>query len=271
MTKTNWNPVAQSPMYYRHLALGAKMGVQDGWHQPVRYTSAREELEAVRRGVGIFDISPVGKLRSQGESLDQFLQASMANVTPTVRNRVAYHEFVDNDSAHRVVQARLTSDEMLLITAPSQAPTVLRMLRRASGADECAHIVDVTSGLAGLQIAGPQAYRLLQSFTDLDASPQAMPDMTCAQGMVAHIHGTLIRRDSVSMPSYEFYFGWEFGEYIFDTVLDLGTQYGLKPFGLEAASLVASDEGMQEVANQMARDYDDDCSEKEEDEGNLEE
>ncbi len=236
MTQTRWNPIAQSSMHHQHLALGAEMTVQDGWQRPVRYTSAQEELEGVRRGAGILDISPVGKLRLQGEGLDEFLQSVLRDVAPIVPGRLAVHKIAESAETQRVIQARLTDDETLLITAPSQARTVLEVLRQASEASACAHIVNVTSGLAGLRIAGPQAYRVLESLTELDSSPHSFLNMTCAQGMVAQVHGTLLRRDSASLLSYELYFGREFGEYMWDAVLDAGARYGAAPFGLEAAS-----------------------------------
>ena len=43
-----------------HHALGAKMVDFAGYEMPVQYTGVNQEHEAVRNGVGVFDVSPYG-------------------------------------------------------------------------------------------------------------------------------------------------------------------------------------------------------------------
>jgi glycine cleavage system T protein (aminomethyltransferase) len=52
----------KTPLYDEHVRLGAKMVSFAGWVMPVQYTSIVEEHQAVRNGVGIFDISHMGQL-----------------------------------------------------------------------------------------------------------------------------------------------------------------------------------------------------------------
>ena len=59
---TTWSPVRRSAMHHSHLALGASMGERDGWQQPARYSSVEEELQHLKGGVALHDISPSTKL-----------------------------------------------------------------------------------------------------------------------------------------------------------------------------------------------------------------
>ena len=60
-------PVALSPLHRRHVELAAEMELVDGWRRPVRYRPTDEELAAVRSGVGVCDVSPMGKMALLGE------------------------------------------------------------------------------------------------------------------------------------------------------------------------------------------------------------
>ena len=92
----------------------------------------------------------------------------------------------------------------------------------------------MTSVLAGLAIAGPEARSVLTALTEIDTSNVAFPDLSCAQGMVAEVRATLLRADRGGVPGYELYFGRDYGEYMWDAVLEAGEPAGLAPIGTEA-------------------------------------
>src|SRR5438093_10543978 len=52
----------KTPLYDEHVRRGAKMVPFAGWLMPVQYTSIVEEHQAVRKNIGMFDISNMGQL-----------------------------------------------------------------------------------------------------------------------------------------------------------------------------------------------------------------
>ena len=56
--------------------------------------------------------------------------------------------------------------------------------------------------------------------------------------MVSEIHGTVIRRDIGSYLSYEIFFSRDFGEHMWESIMEAGEPYGLVPFGLETMAVV---------------------------------
>src|SRR5450759_1707064 len=56
-------PLYHSPLYDRHVGLGAKMADFGGWEMPIEYPDGGvlKEHAAVRQAVGIFDVSHLGK------------------------------------------------------------------------------------------------------------------------------------------------------------------------------------------------------------------
>ena len=240
MSESNtWaKPIALSAMHYRHLALGAVMVERDGWQRPARYVSVERELDQLREAVGLCDISPVGKLSVQGDDLDSALARAFGDARPPDVGAVQRRSVSSGCAQSTVALARLAHDEAMVFTEPGHAAAVSEMLEQA--ADICAHVVDVTSGLGGVRITGPSAHLLLAGVTELDASPETLPELSCAQTKIAEVHAVLLRLDLGSVRSYEVYFGREFGEYMWDALLEAGDEHRATPVGIDATEELAS-------------------------------
>jgi sarcosine oxidase subunit alpha len=213
-------------MHYRHLELGAEMVEHEGWMLPARYSDPEEEAARVREAVGITDISPVGKIRLQGESVDQALREALPDHQATPVGSV----FTTSDDASDTLVARLADDDYLVITGSASVGNVLDSLNL----DGCVHPVNVTSVLAAVRIIGPKTAAVLAGVTNLDLAPPYFPNLSCAQTMVAEIHGTIIRRDIGELLSYDLFFGRDYGDHMWESLIDAGQRHGLTPFGLEA-------------------------------------
>ena len=220
-------PVALSPLHHAQVELGAEMALIDGWLRPARHGGADEELAAMRSAVGVCDVSPIGKLSLQGTGMDALLSNAFPDSRlPAVGRAVR----VDDET----VVARLAHDEALLTTTAGRPERL--GVSTADAGDVCAHVVDVTSALAAVRVAGPRAPDLLAALTELDVSADAFPDASCAQSRFAEIHGTLVRLEAAGMPGYTLLFGREYGDYMWESMMEAGERYGLVPFGIEALS-----------------------------------
>ena len=62
--------------------------------------------------------------------------------------------------------------------------------------------------------------------------------MGCAQGEAVGVHGIFVRADRGGVPGYRLYFGREYGEYVWEALLDAGREYGAAPVGIEALALI---------------------------------
>ena len=227
-----WTPVKRSGMHHKHLVLGAAMVERDGWQQPARYTAVEAELRRLKESVGICDISPDCKLTLKGDHIDQLLSGAFINASGIAIGDVRRVGEISNSAAHNVVLARLASDEALMLGPAGQVPPLTEIL--VENPATCAHVVDITSGLAGVGIIGPKAGLVLGAISELDTSAQAFPDMRCAQSKFADIHGALLRLDHGGVPGYRLYFGREFGEYMWDVIMEAAQRYGGAPVGIEA-------------------------------------
>ena len=78
----------RTPLFDRHVALGARMVPFAGWEMPVQYEGVIPEHLAVRRDCGVFDVSHMGELEVEGAQARDFLQSgSPTTSTASGRDR----------------------------------------------------------------------------------------------------------------------------------------------------------------------------------------
>ena len=225
-------PERRTAMYHAQLAMGAVMATVDGWQLPTDYGDASQEAAQLRETVGVSDISPVGKLRIVGAA--EAVGAIIPGLVGFAPGAVGEVDSPSGGAGGNLLAAWLTAHELLVLTPTRQAPATMDAMPDLAAI--CTHVVDITSGLCGVSIIGPASTQLLSRITDLDISHRAMPDLTCAQARFAEVQGLLLRRDIQSIPAYQLYASREFGEYLWEALIDAATETGGGPVGTEALS-----------------------------------
>src|SRR5512140_3971300 len=71
--------LARTPLYDRHVALGARMVPFAGWEMPVQYEGVIQEHRAVRGDAGAFDVSHMGEIEVEGPRALPLLQGLLSN------------------------------------------------------------------------------------------------------------------------------------------------------------------------------------------------
>lgn len=69
----------QTPLYDKHVVMGAKMVDFGGWDMPLRYGSQIEEHHQVRNDAGMFDVSHMSVVDFTGTDVRAFLRTVFAN------------------------------------------------------------------------------------------------------------------------------------------------------------------------------------------------
>lgn len=221
-------PVRRSAMHHKHLESGASMVQRDGWQQPAYFGSVEAETERLQRAVGLCDISPRAKFVIKGDELDQLI----TKIFPTASMLEVGEISLDASIGETAALCRLAEDELLCVAPAGLSSALEEALKGDSG--QCAHALELSSGLAGIGIAGPNADRVLSMISELNTSNSAFPNLRCAQSKFADIHGTVLRVDLGDLPGYQLYFGREFGEYLWDALVEAAGVCGGGPVGFEA-------------------------------------
>src|SRR6266536_5784739 len=69
----------RTPLFDRHVALGARMVPFAGWEMPVQYDGVIPEHRAVRTDAGVFDVSHMGEIEVEGPTARDLLQSTLSN------------------------------------------------------------------------------------------------------------------------------------------------------------------------------------------------
>lgn len=237
-----FHPVKLTSMHYKHTALGAEIMNMGVWKRPLVYTSVSEEYEAVRKRAGLIDVSTLGKLVVKGKDAPQLLDKVythwFSNLKP---GRIRYGVICDDSGTilDDGTVARFAADHFYITTSTGNIDFVEQWMKWWTvGAGWCVHVVNVTSGYAALNLAGPEARRILAKLTDTEISQNAFPYMACREASVAGVPALLLRIGFVGETGWEIHFPAEYGEYLWDALLQAGADVQLRPFGVETQRLL---------------------------------
>ena len=225
------SPERRTAMYHCQLELGAVMHDADGWHLPLHYGDADRESVWLRETVGVSDVSPIGKVWVVGEDAASAVATLVAAATEQQIGTVVEGDST-LDRGGKLLSVRLALDEFLVLTPAGVGAAAADALGPVDAA--CAYAIDITSGLCGVAIVGPRTQELMSRITDVNTSPAALPNLHCVQSRFADVQGLLLRRDVNGIAMYQLYAGREFGEYLWETLVETSTELAGGPAGTHA-------------------------------------
>ena len=231
-------PLKRSPLDRIHRELGADMVEAGPWQRPHSYGSPQEEYLAVRHRVGIIDVSTLGKLDVRGKDAGALLDRVYTHRFSNLRvGRIRYGVLCSDNGTilDDGTVARVSDDHFFVTTTSGNVDMIEEWFKWwNAGTGLCAHVTNVTSDYAAVNVAGPHARQTLAKLTDIDLSPKAFRYMRYAQGEIAGIPGMLLRIGFVGEAGWEVHVPAEYGEYLWEGIIDAGSEFGIAPFGLEA-------------------------------------
>ena len=164
----------RTPLYERHLALGARLVDFAGWEMPLLYpTGIIAEHLATRRRAGLFDVSHMGRLAFGGAGVVPFLQHVLSSDVASLDVGLSHYCILPTPSGGAVDDAylyRFIEDEYLLVVNASNREkdlSHLHALGRATGVE----VEDQTGDSAMLALQGPRSKAILSALLESGALP----------------------------------------------------------------------------------------------------
>lgn len=234
----NWTPTALSALHHKLLALNARMVDIGEWQIPGWYTTPKEEIAHISKKVGISDFSHATKLNIQGNDVERLLRDINSNVPSLEVGRIWQGNLTTSELECHIVTARLSHDELLMLSTTEDTKILLDTM--SEFLENCVHIVDVTSALCSIRVTGPRARKLMSRVTELDLRDSTFPDMSCARGKLSGIECTVLRYNIGGLTSFELYFSRDYGEYLWDSLTEAGSDMELIPYGVKATTDIIS-------------------------------
>ena len=244
----------RTPLYERHLALGARIVEFGGWDMPVQYPAGiLEEHLAVRRGAGLFDVCHMGRFRVRGRGALGLLQQALSNDAAALRAGGAQYTMIPEEQGGARDDAYLyrlgEADYLLVVNASNRQPDweYLRPLAaRFSGAE----LSDASEELAMLSLQGPRSARLLEELL----GPGALPEPGRNRLRVATAGGTTVIAASTGYAGealgYELFLPAGLAASTWDRLLSLGAV----PVGLGARDTLRLEAGLPLYGHELGLD-----------------
>jgi len=223
-----------------HRKMGAKMVDFNGWDMPVEYPSAGgiiAEHNAVRTGVGIFDVSHMGDIRLRGpQALAAVQHISMNDAARLAIGQAQYSAmlypqgtFVDDVIVHR-----LGEDDYLLVINAGTREKDFNWVRDNTRQFDC-KVENLSDDFTQIAIQGPKGVDLLQKLTDANLS--AVKFYWVTRGTVCGLKNTLIARTGYTAEDgFEIYVPADeaTSAMVWNRLLEVGKEFGAVPCGLGA-------------------------------------
>ncbi len=221
-----------------HRQMGAKMVEFNGWDMPVEYPSVGgiiAEHNAVRTGVGIFDVSHMGDIRLAGpEALAAVQHISMNDASRLAIGQAQYSALLypEGTFVDDVVVHRLAEDEYLLVINAGTREKDFQWVRDHTRQFNC-RVEHLSDDFTQIAIQGPKAVNLLQKLTDADLSTVKFYWVT--RGAVCGLKDVLIARTGYTgEDGFEIYIPSDetTSVRVWNEILEAGKEFGVVPCGL---------------------------------------
>ena len=152
----------RTPLYDRHVDLGARLVPFAGWEMPVQYEGVIPEHLAVRRDCGVFDVSHMGELEVEGPGARDFLQSLLSNDLDRIAPGKAQYTLLTNDDGgivdDLIVYERDPERFLLIVNASNREADFQWLHERETAA---ATVRDVSDDYALLAVQGPRSIERL--------------------------------------------------------------------------------------------------------------
>jgi len=244
--------VRRTPFHEQLKAKGAVFGEVAGWEranwfaeedQKAQYEyswgrqnwfeNSRQEHEAVRNNVGMYDMTSFGKIRVEGPQAEKFLNLICGNDVAVPVGKIVYTQFLNTRGGIEadVTVTRLSETAYMVVTPAATVHRELSWMRKYLPAFN-AVAVDVTSSEGVLAVMGPNARKLLERVSPHNWSNENHPfgqarDIELGMGL-ARAH----RVTYVGELGWELYMPTDMAAHAFETLYEAGADVNLKLCGM---------------------------------------
>jgi aminomethyltransferase len=236
----------RTPLFARHQAAGAKLVPFAGWEMPVQYAGVREEHLAVRGAAGVFDVSHMGQIETEGAQATAFLQRLVSNDVERVPVGGAQYALLcreDGGVLDDLFSYRLGEDQWLTVTnAANHARDMAWFAEQAQAFDVA--VRDAAPNYAMLAVQGPDARALVGG--ELPAR------MTVARGSVFGVDALVCGTGYTGEDGVEILCAPDDAVAIWDALLERG----VVPAGLAARDTLRLEAGFHLYGNDLMESRD---------------
>ena len=262
-TGRNFVPTRYSAIHDWHVANGAVLVEAEHWLRPQYYLREGEaddragmdravtrEVRETRNGVGLVDISTLGKIDIQGCDAAEFLNRIYTNgwkTLPVGRARYGLMLREDGMVFDDGTTSRLGDCHYFMTTTTANAGPVLSHLEeylQIHWPDLDVKVTSITEQWAAMALAGPRSRDVLAAVVDdLDVSDAALPFMSVRETTITDRFARIFRISFSGERAYEIYVEADHGQAVWQRIMEAGADHCIVPYGTEAMGIMRIEKG----------------------------
>jgi glycine cleavage system T protein (aminomethyltransferase) len=182
----------RTPLYEAHVDAGAKLVDFAGWEMPVEYDGIRAEHLRVRSSCGVFDVSHMGEIETEGPQAAELLQRLLSNDVSKIQVGGAQYSCLcreDGGVLDDLFTYRLDDERYLTVTNAANHERDLDWFE-AHAVEFEAEVADRIQAYAMLAVQGPQAREIVARLADGELPARFRTSELSIAGTTALVCGT---------------------------------------------------------------------------------
>lgn len=209
----------------------------------------------MRNAAGLFDVSHMGEITVKGREAFNFLQNLITNDLSKLKGNQVLYTFMCNYNGGVVddlLVYKYSDEHFYLVVNAANIEKDYKWMKDNKGVYEV-EIENISDEVAELAIQGPKAEEILQKLTDIDLS---QIKFFCFKDNVkiAGIECLVSRTGYTGEDGFEIYMPNKYAVELWEKIVEVGKEYGLKPAGLGARDTLRFEAGLPLYGNELSEE-----------------
>lgn len=247
--------VKKTALFNAHERYGGKIIDFAGWALPVQYEGIIQEHEAVRNAAGIFDVSHMGEVEIKGAGAFDFIQNLVTNdISVLEDNQIIYTMmcYEDGGVVDDLLVYKFSKEYYYLVINAGNTEKDFQWMLDNKGSYEV-RITNISNKVSEIALQGPRAEEILQKLTDTKLSE--IKFFYCKRDVLIDGVKCLVSRTGYTgEDGFEIYAGNEDIEKLWESIMEAGSLFGLKPAGLGCRDTLRFEAALPLYGNELTKD-----------------
>ena len=245
----------RTPIHAFHAARNAKLLYAGNWLRPEYYPiegktreqCIEEEALCVRNRIALIDLGTLGGIDLSGPDAAAFLGRIYCGAFMKLKVGGSRYSLMCDESGVVIddgVICRLAEDHFYFTTTTTGSDAVYRqLLWWLVQWDMEAEVTNSTSHYGAMNLAGPLSREVLQPLIDTSLADEHFPYVAMREFKVAGVPSRVKRVGFVGELGYEIHSLTDGAMHVWESIMEAGAEYGIRPFGVEAQRLLRLEKG----------------------------
>lgn len=245
----------RTALFEAHKRHGGKLVDYAGWEMSVQFEGLTAEHEAVRNAAGMFDVSHMGEIEIKGNQAEDFIQYLVTNDISVLEDYQILYTFMcypDGGIVDDLLVYKYNKNHYLLVVNASNTAKDYEWMKENLGSYD-AEIIDISDQVSEIALQGPKAQEILQDLTDTDLSE--IKFFYFKDDVIVNGAKCLVSRTGYTgEDGFEIYLDNDNIDALWEKLLEVGKDRGLKPAGLGARDTLRFEANLPLYGNEIDKD-----------------